>query len=342
MSCSHDQLMELIRLRNAINSRKEECADLENKISSILSTKSAGTTLSEKLQKLEALQLKRIELQTKKQQLIKQNSEIKNFIEGESQKLMKNIEMMEHVQKNEMKKVLDHSVQVLNIAEDLEKEHSELQSKVLLLKKELINQLKKIYSFKQKFDEKLNQTILMLNGVIIPTKITTNDLDLLNEVYGDIAHIVNLLARYFDVSLKYPLQPNAMYSCILTRGKQQQSFPLYSKNLSQQIYKTALTYLNYDIDQLLIYFGTEYWESNLNCQPTEKVFNLYQCCDHYFTTMEDQKDKVPPSSISLRTSVPESVIKLNGNNDDDVVELGYGTTIEEDMKVDLDEIANEK
>ena len=129
MSCSHDQLMELIRLRNAINSRKEECADLENKISSILSTKSAGSTLSEKLQKLEALQLKRIELQSKKQQLIKQNSEIKNFIDGESQKLMKNIEMMEHVQKNEMKKVLDHSVQVLNIAEDLEKEHSELQSK---------------------------------------------------------------------------------------------------------------------------------------------------------------------------------------------------------------------
>ncbi|BFU22576.1 hypothetical protein EHI8A_218680 [Entamoeba histolytica HM-1:IMSS-B] len=286
MSCSHDQLMELIRLRNAINSRKEECADLEAKISNILSQKSEGTTLSEKLQRLEELQLKRIELQSRKQTLMKQNEDLKIFIEGESQKLMKSVELMEKVQKKEMKEVLENSVQVLSIAEELERQHKELQNKVFQLKKELINQLKKIYSLKQRLDDKLTQPIMLLNGVVIPNKIGSQELELMNEVYGDIAHIINLLARYFDVSLKYPLHPNAMYSLISVRGKQQQTLPLYSKTVNQQAYRTALTYLNYDIDQLLLYFGTEQWEAAAHAQPIEKVYSIYQCCDKCFNTTD--------------------------------------------------------
>ncbi|ELP85131.1 hypothetical protein EIN_081530 [Entamoeba invadens IP1] len=282
MSCSHDQLMELIRLRNLINTRQSECADLETKISKILTQKTDGSTLPEKLQRLEELQLRRIELQTKKQTLIKQNDDLRVFIDSESQKLKKSVEEMEKVQKDQMKKVLDSSMTVLSIAEDLEKQHVELQNKVVQLKKELITQLKKIYSLKQRPDEKLAQPILLLNGVVIPTRIGSQELELMNEVYGDLAHIVNLLARYFDVSLKYPLIPNAMYSMISVRGKQQQSLPLYSKTVNQQQYKTALTYLNYDIDQLLMYFGTEKWEAAAHAQPVEKVYAVYQCCDEYF------------------------------------------------------------
>ena len=280
MSCNHDQLMELIRLRNAINSRKEECNELENKISSILSQKTDGVSLSDKLQRLEQLQLKRIELQNKKQALIRQNNDLKMHIENESLKLMKNVEEMEKVQKTQMKQVLEKSVQVMEISEEFEKQHQELEVKVKNLKKELITQLQKIYSLKKKPNDQYSQPIFMLNGITIPNKVNPSDMDLMNEIYGDIAHIVNLLAKYFEISLKYPLYPNAMFSMISARDSKQPPMPLYGKSVKDT--KTALSYLNYDIDQLLIFFGPDKWADSAHEEIVEKVFSIYKCCDDYF------------------------------------------------------------
>lgn len=281
-------------MRNAINSRKEECADLEGKISNILSQSSDGSTLSEKLQKLEKLQLRRLQLQAQKQQLKKQNEELQMYIDTESQKLLKNVQEMERVQKNQMKEVLDKSVKVMEITEQLEQQHESLQKKVNQLKMELINQLKRIYSIQQRPDEQLTQPLLLLNGITIPTKIGNQDLELMNEVYGDVSHIVNLLARYFNISLKYPLHPNAMYSMVSIRGKEQTKYPLYSKTLTQQAYKTALTFLNYDIDQLLLFFGNEKYEAAAHAQPVEKVYAAYKYCDEYFCP----EKSVPPTKTT--------------------------------------------
>ncbi|KAL7722000.1 hypothetical protein QTN25_000776 [Entamoeba marina] len=74
-----------------------------------------------------------------------------------------------------------------------------------------------------------------------------------------------------------------MYSQISVRDKKPQLFPLFSKTVNQQAYKTALTYLNYDIDQLLLYFGTDEWKKAAHAQAIEKVYSLYECCDEYFS-----------------------------------------------------------
>ena len=189
----------LVRLMKAIQTRKEECAALEQRIGEVLGEASGGTTLAAKLARLEELQLQRITLQSQKETLLRENDAMQQLIDTESQNLLANVETMERVQTTEMRRILECSVVMCTITTKLREEYVQLKERAMALKATFVAQLRRVYVIEKRVDPHLRTALFAFNGIAVPARPTPQDSDVLNEMVGDICHIVALLARYFAV-----------------------------------------------------------------------------------------------------------------------------------------------
>ncbi|KAF0362031.1 uv radiation resistance protein [Gigaspora margarita] len=126
-------------------------------------------------------------------------------------------------------------------------------SKLCARQKELVADLLTIYPIEQVQSENFSFKIL---GVPLPNSVFTGcDEEQVATALGFTCHLINMLAYYLGVPLKFPMTPMSSKSIIRdpisTSLSSSRQFPLYSKGVDRFRFEYAVFLLNKNIEQLM-------------------------------------------------------------------------------------------
>jgi uncharacterized DUF497 family protein len=120
---------------------------------------------------------------------------------------------------------------------------------------------------------------------------------------GYVCHLVQLLSKYLDIPLRYPMVPMMSRSTIQDVVVSSDRYPLYSKAQSIDQFRTAVALLNRNVEQLVLSQGLEPGPLR------ETLPNLKLLIDHFIqpttqSSTSGPSHSGPPSSSSVPSQSP--------------------------------------
>ncbi|XP_049850977.1 UV radiation resistance-associated gene protein-like isoform X2 [Schistocerca gregaria] len=149
-------------------------------------------------------------------------------------------------------------------AVELKKHHTQIRTEIISLihahQRRLFCELATIYKI-----EPVDKSIDPLQASDVLHKINDLPLDTV-EFYkydqedtamalGYVCHVIQLISKYLDVPIRYPIRPAMGRSTILCTGILNEQLPLYSKAQNLAKFKHGLSLLNKNVEQLLLSQG---------------------------------------------------------------------------------------
>eukprot|EP00053_Salpingoeca_punica_P013630 m.123363 g.123363 ORF g.123363 m.123363 type:complete len:557 (-) comp16246_c0_seq1:201-1871(-) len=139
-------------------------------------------------------------------------------------------------------------------------------------------------------------------GIEIPENPTQQDEERVAAALGYVCHLVTMIAKHIDLSLRYTIRPMCSRSVILeTIQDKEQELLLYPRNKDQFDFATRL--LNKDVEQIVCYCGVP----DVSNQPNSTLKNL-KALLHY---LSDEK-QVPFPNLTKTHSAIGGRTEFNG------------------------------
>ncbi|KAJ6238264.1 uv radiation resistance-associated protein [Anaeramoeba flamelloides] len=192
-----------------------------------------------KLKKLRAiLEFKRKVVSEKRQELKKR----KDPLIPKTRKLVENIQELKE-RKNELQ----------NQEREMEhvwKKRNRIMACIVARKENMLRDLRMIFPIKEQKDS----NILTISGIPLPINdFEKYDPEMIASAFGYVAHLLNMLSKYLETPLRYPVNPRGSRSTIRDEvtNLNDPEFPLYLKNVQNERFQVAVLMINKNIQQIL-------------------------------------------------------------------------------------------
>ncbi|KAJ3452057.1 uv radiation resistance-associated protein [Anaeramoeba flamelloides] len=192
-----------------------------------------------RLKKLRAiLEFKRKVVSEKRQELKKR----KDPLIPKTRKLVENIQELKE-RKNELQnqeKEMEH----------VWKKRNRIMACIVARKENMLRDLRMIFPIKEQKDSR----ILTISGIPLPiTDFEKYDPEMIASAFGYVAHLLNMLSKYLETPLRYPVNPRGSRSTIRDEvtNLNNPEFPLYLKNVQNERFQVAVLMINKNIQQIL-------------------------------------------------------------------------------------------
>ncbi|CAO3614190.1 unnamed protein product [Cunninghamella blakesleeana] len=247
-SYTYDHIMKL-------NTFKERIFNVQNTVNGV--QKNINDLVEQEKEKFRLLKL-RSQKETRLKELnleVQEQSQILNNGHQKIEEFKKRLEKRKLELKRSQERFYREKNDLESNEEQLEKNikmHHDILTKLNQRKKELIADLFAIYPIEQSFDD-FQQ--FRIRGIFLPNSVYTgcND-ESIATALGFTAHLVNMLAFYLSIPLRYPIDPMGSRSTIhdpvsLINGSR--TFPLYGKGVDKYRFEFGVFLLNKNIEQMM-------------------------------------------------------------------------------------------